>query len=66
MSYSQSQAVGIDTRPPVSLEDSMTVFQQDQASRHLLGEEMSDLYLRFSEKDNLAFKPLMDEERCQK
>ena len=62
-SASQRQEMGIRTRMPVSLEESMAELRHDQDLLQLMGGEMVELYLRLKAKDNSVFKALEDEER---
>ena len=66
MTDPQRQALGVRTRMPASLEESLEALQQDRDLRNMMGEEMFDLYLRLKKKDDSAFKSLEDEERRQK
>ena len=66
MNDPQRQALGVRTRVPTSLTESLEALQQDRDLRHMMGEEMFYLYLRLKEKDNSAFNLLDDEERRQK
>lgn len=67
MDHAQRQALGIHARVPSSIEEALDALNQDQGLRHLMGEEMYDLYIRLKKKeDDPVFKLLSDEERRQK